>query len=102
MTHRHKRLTGLLVRTWIENDVKSNFPYMRNLVDLFQEGQEKGLLNTKVDARRIIAAIGSMNFGLVFIKDILFPTLGLEMDKDENLLDDILSDIFYLLQEKNN
>ncbi len=91
---RHDAFWRVLARTFLdgtfEGDVQSEFPFVRNQVDLVRRDQQNGTLPSDMDPRILVAGALALSFGLLVFEPYIVPGTGLDEEYGSEAVDKII------------
>jgi AcrR family transcriptional regulator len=89
----HDQYNRLLVRVMIDGDeltsVQTNFDFLENMIRLVRKEQKMGKMTSQMDARRIVAGITALGYGLELFASYLLPATKLDKKSREKMIGDI-------------
>lgn len=91
----------VMARTFLdgnfEGDVQTSFPFVRQLVEFVQKGQENGHVKSDLDPRYIVASICAYGLGMCIFEKYIMDGTGLSQSSVEGVQSDIQKQFLSLI-----
>lgn len=100
----HDRFWRVMARTLLDDrdhdEIQSNFPFVRKLVERVSREQKNGRITDIVDARGIVASILAYGLGMLVFKGYIFPATGLDKNASEEVMENLNLQLLSLFEKK--
>jgi AcrR family transcriptional regulator len=94
----------VMARTFLDGkdkgEIQSNFPFVRQLVDLVRREQEKKSITSKIDPRNIVASILAYGLGMMVFERYILPAVNLDADPPREVLERLDRELFSLFEKR--